>query len=123
MRAISLLAAVALAAPAAAADLAAGSWRLTQLDGAEFGASATLVIGADGRVGGQAPCNAWFTRGAGADGALFGLIGSTKMACDALALESSFFEALSQMQSAEMALDHLTLRGDGREMVFVPHQE
>lgn len=123
MRAIALVATLSTAAPAMAADPGPGSWRLTLLDGAEFAARATLVIGQDGRVGGQAPCNAWFARGAGAQGALFGPIGSTKMACDVLGLEISFFQALSQMQSAEATEDHLTLRGDGREMVFVPLQE
>lgn len=124
---IALLAAVVLASPAAAADLAPGSWRLALLDGAEFGETATLVIGLDGRIGGQAPCNAWFARGLAADGALFGPIGSTKMACDALGLENAFFDALSMMQTAETSPETspggLTLRGDGREMLFVAQED
>jgi heat shock protein HslJ len=99
---------------------APGAWLLQSLDGQPFAARATLEIGADGRLGGEAPCNAWFARGTPETGFLFPMIGATERACDALALEEAFFAALAAMQVAETGEGLLILRGEGHEMVFVP---
>jgi heat shock protein HslJ len=113
---------VLMLAQPAMADEISGRWRLAQIDQQAFGAEATLEVGEDGRIGGRAPCNRWFARGEGEDGALMGGIVSTKMACDDLDAEILFFEALAEMESAEIGAAKMILRGQGREMVFVPKE-
>ncbi len=95
-------------------------WRLTELDGAAFEASATLEFGADGAVFGQAPCNSfraqqsvpypWIEISA---------IAATKLACPDLAAEGAYLTALEQMTLAEVSGPVMILSNDyGREMVF-----
>lgn len=108
------------AAPAQAEGLAPGAWQLASIDGRSFALTATLRIGADGRIAGEAPCNRWFARGAGQDGALFGAIGSTERACEGLSEERRFLELMAEMTMAAMIDDRLVLTGAGHEMVFAP---
>lgn len=117
-----LLSLVALlgGASAPAAGLGAGAWRLESIDAEPFALTATLQIGADGRISGAAPCNRWFARGPGLDGALLGPIGSTKRACDGLDDELRFLGLLAVMTDAQASADRLVLTGEGHEMVFVP---
>lgn len=95
-------------------------WTLTTLDGAPFAASATLSFPEAGKFVGKAPCNRYF-------GTLIGSypafspenVGATRMACPDLEAETTFFEALSVMTTAEMTGTTLTLSGpDGRSMAF-----
>lgn len=95
-------------------------WTLTELDGAPFGATATLTFPEEGAIAGRGPCNSyratmtvpypWFEAGP---------VMSTKMACPDLQREAQFFEALSAMSLSEVLGDVMILSTpDGREMVF-----
>lgn len=95
-------------------------WLLQTIDEAPFTASAHLTFPSPGRIEGQASCNSfsanqtapypWFT--------LTVLI-ATEMACNDLAAEAQFFEALEQMSLSEVLGDTLILSNDaGRQMVF-----
>ena len=98
-------------------------WQLLAIDGTRTVARATLRIDKDNVLAGAAPCNRWSgNNGAVLPALSLGAIRSTRMACDRLAEEQAFFEALSQMTA--VALDgerNLILTGpDGRTMEFVP---
>lgn len=95
-------------------------WRLAELDGAPFSATATLRFPEPGRIAGEAPCNRysgvmttpypWFDAGQ---------IIATRRACPQMRTEAAFLRALSAMGEAEVIGDTLILRNAaGREMVF-----
>jgi heat shock protein HslJ len=95
-------------------------WSLSEIDGAAFGARATMEFDEAGWIKGQAPCNRysaqqkapypWFE---------VGPTMATKMACPDLAAESAFFTALSAMTLSEVGNTTLILSNDaGRTMVF-----
>jgi len=95
-------------------------FNLVSIDGAPFGAEATIDLSEAGRIQGQAPCNQYF-----ADQKTVypwfeaGPIGATRMACDKLNEETAFFSALSEMTLSEALGDTLILSNpDGSEMVF-----
>ena len=96
------------------------AFHLIELDGAPFGARATIQFPEAGQVVGQGPCNRygaaqtvpypWF--------AIEG-IAATRMACSDLASEAAFFAALEDMTLAEVSNDTLILsNSSGRQMVF-----
>lgn len=98
-------------------------WQLLAIDGVvlDMTVSASLRIDENGSIGGKAPCNSWSTQN-GADLPTLSLKGirATRMACDKLAEEKSFFDALSVMNALAMAGDNLVLTGpEGRSMEFV----
>ena len=95
-------------------------WRLVELDGDPYDATATLRFPEPGRIAGEAPCNRysgvmttpypWF------DAAQ---VISTRRACPEMAAEQAFLSALAAMGEAEVSGDRLLLRNAaGREMVF-----
>lgn len=95
-------------------------WRLAELDGAVFPARATIRFPAPGRVAGQAPCNS-YTASQTAPYPWVEITGitATEMACDQLAAEQRFFDALGKAAIAEVAGDTMILSsGAGLEMVF-----
>lgn len=100
------------AAPAMAADLT-GVWSLNALDGAPVAFTATLDLSDPGKLTGRAPCNSYAgkltTTG---DAFTPGPILSTKMACDGLADENRYLQALQMVDTAAVAGDHLTLTGE-----------
>jgi heat shock protein HslJ len=113
-----------LAVTAAAADDITGiDWQLLAIDGVrvEAGVVATLRIAADGAITGKAPCNQW---GSATRATLPALdlagIRATRMACDKLAEEQAFFDALSVMTFVERVGEtSLILTGpDGRTLEF-----
>lgn len=86
-----------------------------------FDAEATLRIEDDGNISGHAPCNRWSTANRAPLPALKpGGIRATRMACDKLAEEQVFFDALTKMTEARLEGDRtLILTGpDGRSMEF-----
>ncbi len=96
------------------------TWKLVELDGHAFPASATILFGTKGQASGQAPCNVygatqtapypWFE--------LTNII-STQMACSDLDAEMDFFSALTKMTLSEVSGPVLILSNDdGRSMVF-----
>ncbi len=95
-------------------------WVLTEVDGAEFAARATLQFGEDNKVTGKAPCNSFFTEQTKPYPWIgFGPIGSTRMACPNMEEETLFFTALGEMTLAEVSGDVMILSNDtGRQMVF-----
>jgi heat shock protein HslJ len=100
-----------------------GPWYLATLNGKSFSASAILSFDADGHAVGQAPCNRFSaTNGATYPALALTEITATEMACDALAEESRFFQALAAMTAARLQdADRLLLTGpDGQTMVFEP---
>ena len=95
-------------------------YALTKLDGAAFGAKATITFPAKGAARGEGPCNAWSaTQSAPYPWIALGPIASTRRACPELASEAAFFEALAEMTVAVAEDGVLTLSNDeGRQMVF-----
>lgn len=95
-------------------------WTLTEIDGADFGATATLAFPGAATISGQAPCNSY----SGSMDAPYPWfeardLAVTRRACPDLALETRFFEALQAMTLAEVSGGTLILSNDkGREMVF-----
>ncbi|MBA3908717.1 MAG: META domain-containing protein [Rhodobacter sp.] len=97
-------------------------WQLLAIDGTATDTHATLRIEADGIITGDAPCNRWSTVNSATPPALqMRGIRATRMACDKLADERVFFEALSGMTALRPDGDsNLVLTGpDGRSMEFV----
>jgi heat shock protein HslJ len=97
-------------------------WQLLAIDGQVTDTVATLRMDDVGNVSGRAPCNRWFAVTA-APLPAFQLtgIGATRMACDDLAKEDAFFDALSDMQTAALDGDRnlILTAPDGRSMEFV----
>jgi heat shock protein HslJ len=125
MRRLALILTTALMPSMSLAQTPVGTdWQLLAIDGVvlDMTVSASLRIEEDGRIGGKAPCNSWSAQN-GTDLPALSLKGirATRMACDQLAEEQQFFDALSQMTN--LALDgekNLILTGpDGRSMEFV----
>lgn len=121
-RILPLMTALLLAATPALADepITGGEWTLLAIDGKKAPAPATLTLSEDGTVGGQAPCNSYFTANTATLPALaFDAIGSTKMACPDLGAEADYLSALQTMTAAELKDGHLILTGaDGRRLEF-----
>jgi len=95
-------------------------WTLTELDGAPFAASATLIFPERGRIAGAAPCNQY----TGANTVPYPWfqaeqVAVTRRACPDMAAEATFLGALSDMTQSEVFDDTLVLRSDtGRALVF-----
>lgn len=96
------------------------TWVLATLDRAPFPARATLTFPEDGRLAGDAPCNAyWGAQTAPYPWFAATQITATRRACPDLDAEAAFFEALEAMTLAEVAGNTLLLSNDaGREMLF-----
>ncbi len=96
------------------------NWHLLEIDGAPFNARATVTFPEPGKIAGQAPCNTY----SGAMTAPYpwfetGPLAATRMACDDLAAENRFFEALGEMTQSEVSGGAMILRNENdREMVF-----
>jgi heat shock protein HslJ len=110
---------LAACVPAMATEIG-GEWHLVGLEGQRAPAPLSINFTTDGKVSGKAPCNRYFGSYSGELPALtLSALGSTRMACDALDVESVYFEALGAVQSAEFAEDRLFLIGpEGRVMEF-----
>ena len=126
MRLISAALALALGLPGCTDETISGyadpdaTYRLTEIDGKPFIASATIAFRTEGRAEGSAPCNSWSAnQNAPYPWLELGPIAATKRACPDLASETQFFDALGQMSLAEVQGPILILTNDaGREMVF-----
>ncbi|MFY0594825.1 MAG: META domain-containing protein [Cognatishimia sp.] len=96
-----------------------GSWKLHQLNGQPFSATATIRFSEDGQIDGDAPCNAysavqtapypWFE---------LGPILSTKRACAALGVEQTYFAMLTEMTLAEVSGNVLILSNDADQTLL-----
>ena len=124
---VRLLLALLLALPACRNDesvraygAADKEWRLVELAGNPFDATATLTFPEPGRIAGAGPCNTfsasmtvpypWFEVGS---------IAATKRACPDLPSETAFFVALEQATLSEVLGNTLILSNtDGLSMVF-----
>ncbi len=95
-------------------------FQLSSLDGAEFAATATIDIGTQGQVTGNAPCNSYnATQSAPYPWFELGPIAATRRACPELEAEAAFLTALGAMTLVEVAGNTLILSNtDGGEMVF-----
>lgn len=100
-----------------AADI---KWQLTEIDGQPYAATATLHFPEPGRIAGITPCNnysavsdapyPWFDTQQ---------LSVTRMACDDLAAESQFLQALQDMTLSEVSGSTLILSNvAGHEMLF-----
>lgn len=88
------------------------TWKLVELNGEPFTAQATATLTPEGRVTGQAPCNAFNATYVGHWPDLrFNAVARTKMACPELAQETAFFAALNKVTHAEMLSDSMLLTG------------
>jgi heat shock protein HslJ len=101
-------------------DFSKMDWTLNLVDGKPVAYSATINLGVEGRVSGQAPCNR-YSGSLKADGNSFvpGMIASTKMACENMAVEADFFKILAGVTTKEGGSGIMTLRGGGHELTFV----
>lgn len=122
---LSLAHSLAMTPVASLADpIQAVDWQLLAIDGLRVDASVTasLRLDAEGQVTGKAPCNSYGAQNAAALPAFrLGGIRATRMACDKLAEEQVFFDALALMENMELNGDrNLILTGpDGRSLEFV----
>lgn len=98
----------------------AGDFALISIDSLPFEGRATINISEAGRISGQAPCNRYFaTQTAPYPWFELGPIGATRMACPALDLEQTYFDALVKMTLAEISGGTLILSNDaGLRMIF-----
>ncbi|WP_298858329.1 META domain-containing protein [uncultured Sulfitobacter sp.] len=96
------------------------TWALKILNDAPFPATATLTFPKTGEIAGHGPCNRYF----GAMTAPYpwfdtGPIGSTRMACPDLEVETVFLQALEAATLSEVLGDVMILSNtEGLEMVF-----
>ncbi len=97
------------------------TWRLVELDGAPFAARATATLTPDGRVVGEAPCNAFRAEWTGRwPDIRFTPAAATRRACPDLEAEAAFFAALAATSRASLGENGLTLSGEGgRSLRFV----
>lgn len=96
-------------------------WSLASVDGAAFGASATLNLAEDGRIFGNAPCNAYVGRSEGVWPALrFSSISVTRAACPELSAEQAFLQAMAGVRSVELTDQGMLLTGEGAPLLFRP---
>lgn len=96
-------------------------WLLSTINEAPVAARITITFPEQGKIAGQAPCNAYFGDQT-APLPWFDVkgIGATRMACPELELESQYFELLQNMTTAEITGDTLVLRNDaGKSLMFV----
>ena len=93
---------------------------LQTLNGIAFDTRATINFAETGRLQGDAPCNQYSAKiSVPYPWIELGPIVSTKRACEDLAKETAYFEALSSMAFAEVSGPTLVLsNADGNEMVF-----
>lgn len=96
------------------------TYHLVEIDGASFGAGATIQFPQTGSVTGQAPCNSF-----GGDQLApypwleFGAFRVSRRDCAQSGQERQFFAALTSMTQVEAVGDALILSNeDGGEMVF-----
>ena len=122
MRLLPLLAGLAMTACTAQAQDPTGvTWTLRALDGQPVDIPATLTIGAAGEVSGKAPCNSYGGMNLGALPEMkLSPLRVTRMACDRLADEDVYFDALTAMTRLERKDDRTLVLAapDGRSMEF-----
>ncbi|MCB6178723.1 META domain-containing protein [Rhodobacter sp. Har01] len=123
-RILPLVVALALTTAPALANgdpqIAGTEWILLAIDGTSVTSPATLTLGDDGQVSGQAPCNRYFgTNTATLPALALEAIGATRMACPELDAEADYLTALQGVTAAEVQEGHLILTGaDGRKIEF-----
>lgn len=106
--------------PQSAWILPGTSWKLVALDGKPYAARTVATLTDDGRINGQAPCNAFNATYTGRWPDLrFQPAAATRMACPDLAAETAFFAALAKVDHAAHDGDGLLLTGPGTSLRFV----
>lgn len=98
-------------------------WELLAIDGQPTDIRARLRIDVDNVLAGSAPCNRWsVNNGAPLPNLDLLRIRTTRMACDRLAEEQTFLDAMFAMKTVALDGDNnLILTGpDGRSLEFVP---
>ena len=96
------------------------TYRLIQIDGDPFNATATIAFPEQGVAKGTGPCNLWSARQTAPYPWLdLSPIAVTERACPDLDAERAFFDALAAISLAEVQGDTLILSNEaGAEMVF-----
>ncbi len=95
-------------------------WLLSTMNEAPVTTRITIAFPEEGKIAGQAPCNRYFGNQT-APLPWFEVkgLGSTKMACPELELETQYFTLLQKMTTAEIAGNTLVLATDtGNTLVF-----
>ena len=95
-------------------------YRLVEIAGEAFEPRATITFPEEGRIAGDAPCNAWSaSQSVPYPWFEVGPIAATKRACADLEAEGLFLGTLAEMTLVEVQGPVLILSDDtGREMVF-----
>ncbi len=95
-------------------------WLLSTMNESPVTTRITIAFPEEGKIAGQAPCNRYFGNQT-APLPWFEVkgLGSTKMACPELELETQYFTLLQKMTTAEIAGNTLVLATDtGNTLVF-----
>ncbi|QFT57818.1 META domain protein [Sulfitobacter sp. THAF37] len=88
-------------------------WRLVELRGVAFTATATMTFPEKGRITGEGPCNRYSaTNTAPYPRFDAGPVAATRRACPELAAETAFFNALASATLSEVGTDTLILSDD-----------
>ena len=88
-------------------------WQLHSVLGIETSMPATLLVSADLRASGKAPCNSYFASVELGEGTIvFGAIAATRMACSVriVSAEEAYFGALERVRSYVVESNTLTLK-------------
>lgn len=102
--------------------LPGSTWQLVELNGAPFEARVTAQLTADGRIEGEAPCNAFEASYTGdwPDIEVEPVL-TTRRTCPDQAQENAFLEALAQVDTADNTDSGLILTGpDGVALRLEP---
>lgn len=97
------------------------TWKLVELGGAPYPATATATLTEDGRISGQAPCNSFNANYVGRWPDLsFESVATTRATCPEIEAEGRFFATMDRVNHAELLSDSLLLTGpDGASLRFV----
>jgi heat shock protein HslJ len=103
--------------------LTANSWKLKTMNGNELNLSSvkeiSLVFDKAGKISGFGGCNNYFgTYTSAGDMLTFSDIGSTKMACDDMGIESNYFNLIKKTDKYKAANGVLTLYSSGSAVLL-----
>jgi heat shock protein HslJ len=95
-------------------------WVLSEMNKAPVNRRITIAFPKEGRISGQAPCNKYFgSQTVPMPWFEIKGLGSTKMACPELTLETQYFDLLQKMATAEVAGNTLILQSDDGNQMLV----
>lgn len=108
---------LAATSPAFASDIG-GEWQLVGINAQSAAPGATISFDADGKFSGKAPCNRYFGSYSGdLPQITLSQIGATRMACDRMEEEATYFSILEGVTTAHSSEDRLILVGAEKDVL------